>query len=343
MDDRYSQELELLGFLSQNGLDSKTISLLQALLEIHRSKKLEPTFSNVYDAFTEIDGGKPKSKPYVHRLLNTLIDSKVIHIEGIEGRNRRYVCDINTLASGLSFLKEQTRSTLIKEKAELDQQIKRVEEIDAGELASHLHGLLTGIRRTPTSRFLRNIEEFQRITDETIYLAAKKGDVIRTSVANAAPFVGGYTERIQRIFVAAQKGVEVRYAVPPSVLQNTALTEGEASQAMTRQILGAIKNDRSEGPGLHMRINPAGPKSHQFVGLNNQVIALWISENPPTAAWITREFNADLIDHIIKTFDDQWQQSLLVHEVLDGEMRKRVTGEKKYDIQNEGGGEKTRK
>ncbi|MBN2231178.1 MAG: hypothetical protein JW779_16455, partial [Candidatus Thorarchaeota archaeon] len=236
-------------------------------------------------------------------------------------------CDINTLATGLSYLKERVLHELVNEKQRIEESSRFVEKIDTIDLAQWLHEELTGEKKIPTSRFLKNIDEFHRITDETIYQASKAGDVIRTSVANAGPFVNGYTDRIRRIFVAAQKGAEVRYAVPPSVLQSAALTEGKASQEMNKQILNAIVNERKSCPGLHMRINPAGPKSHQFVSLNDQVMALWISETPPTAAWLTREFNADLIDHIIDTFDEQWDKALLVREILDAEMEKRVTGQ----------------
>ena len=94
-----------------------------------------------------------------------------------------------------------------------------------------------------------------------------------------------------------------------------------------KQILSTIKSTRKGGPGLHIRLNPAGPKSHQFVSLNKEIVALWISESPPTAAWISREFNASLIDDIISTFDELWKKALLVRELLSSDMEKVVTGQ----------------
>ncbi|MFW9920204.1 MAG: hypothetical protein ACFFED_11425 [Candidatus Thorarchaeota archaeon] len=322
MEDSCDNNLEQLGFLSQNGMDSKTTNLLQAILQAQRNEGSDSTFSVVYETYTELEGGKPKSKPYVHRLLNALIDIHVIRVEGLEGRKRKYLCDINTLASGLSFLKEQRLSDLAKEKEKVNERTQEIESIDANELATQLYERLTGEKKTPTSRFLKGLDEFQRVTNETIYHVAKVGDIIRTSVTgierfSSEPFVNDFASRVQRVIVAASKGVDVRYSIPPVDLGNISqLWKSEEGVQFFADLSELIVKDEGEGPGFHFRFNSAGQKSHQFVSLNNDIVTLWISEYPPTAAWITREFNADLIDHIINTFDEQWKQASSVREHL---------------------------
>ena len=141
--------------------------------------------------------------------------------------------------------------------------------------------------------------------------------MIRNSVANVGPFVQGYAERTERLFKMAAKGVEVRYSVPVNALQEEGIFGQDMNMEYLQFALKMLKGRGEEGqPGLHARLNPLASKSHQFASLNNEIIALWISEAPPTAAWITREFNADLIDDIIRTFDMQWENSTPVNEAL---------------------------
>ena len=44
-------------------------------------------------------------------------------------------------------------------------------------------------------------------------------------------------------------------------------------------------------------------------------MALIIAENPVTATWITREFNPDLIDNAVKTFDKDWKNAKSVLDI----------------------------
>ncbi|MBE0527383.1 MAG: hypothetical protein IH631_10600, partial [Candidatus Thorarchaeota archaeon] len=53
----------------------------------------------------------------------------------------------------------------------------------------------------------------------------------------------------------------------------------------------------------------AGPKTYNQVSFNNESMALIIAENPVTATWITREFNPDLIDNAVESFDKDWEMA----------------------------------
>ena len=44
-------------------------------------------------------------------------------------------------------------------------------------------------------------------------------------------------------------------------------------------------------------------------------MALMISHNPVTAAWVTRKFNANLIDNVISSFDRDWEEAIPIDQI----------------------------
>ncbi len=323
LDESDQEGLELIGFTYQTGIDSKAIILLQSMLKAQVEKGRSLSFSDVYDAFSIEDEGKKTSRAWIHRLLKSLIDQHLVAIEDVSARRNNYVCDINTLSAGLSFLRDKAVQTVHEQSRELEERERKLKNLDTTSLAENLHESMTGRKKHPTSRFLKGLDEFHRVTDETIYKPSKLGDIIRNSVANVGPFVPGYAERTIRLFTMAAKGVEVRYSVAPDSLKEEGIFGADMNVEFMQHALKMLRGPGEEGqPGLHARINPAAPKSHQFASLNNEIMALWISEYPPTAAWITRDFNADLIDDIIKTFDEQWEKSIHINKALDELLKK---------------------
>jgi hypothetical protein len=314
--------LELVGLVNHNNKESKAVALLQSILRVQVKRETSLSFSDIYNAFVGEQENASISKAWVHRLLKELVEFRLIEIQGGNSPRNRYFCDINTLGSGLSHMRELS---LVDVESKIGKLVKKKEELEVLDtigLAQTLFESLTGTMKMPTSRFLKGIDEFHRVTDETIYMVAKPGDIIRTSVANVEPFVEGYTERTKRLFVAAANGVEVRYAVPlESFGSESYFGAGMDKEFMEKAMQVIKRGGNKEGPGLHVRINPAAAKSHEFVSLNSEIMALWISEDPPTAAWITRDFNADLIDDITRSFEEQWAKSYSVVDVLEKAIR----------------------
>ena len=58
------------------------------------------------------------------------------------------------------------------------------------------------------------------------------------------------------------------------------------------------------------------------MSLNDQSTALIITENPLTATWLTREFNPDLIDNAIESFDKNWENAKSVFELTPEDFEK---------------------
>jgi hypothetical protein len=64
-----------------------------------------------------------------------------------------------------------------------------------------------------------------------------------------------------------------------------------------------------KGAPIDIRLNASTKKGYQFVSLNSESMAFMLTQRPVTAAWITRDFNPDLIDTAISGFDELWEQS----------------------------------
>ncbi|MFW9920205.1 MAG: hypothetical protein ACFFED_11430, partial [Candidatus Thorarchaeota archaeon] len=191
LDDIDKEELGLIGFFYQNGFDTKAALLLQSMLKTQLEKEASLSFSEIYDAFSRENEGSKISKAWVHKLLRSLTELRLVAIEAITARRNNYNCDINTLSTGLGFMREQALQHVLQEMKDLKARDAKLKELDTTSLAQKVHESMTGMRKHPTSRFLKGLEEFHRVTDETIYQAAGPGDIIRNSVANVGPFVLG--------------------------------------------------------------------------------------------------------------------------------------------------------
>ena len=67
---------------------------------------------------------------------------------------------------------------------------------------------------------------------------------------------------------------------------------------------------RSQGYNFEVRISTGGMAYNQS-SLNDEALTLIITEEPPTATYVTRDFNKELIDTVISSFDNLWKESWL--------------------------------
>jgi hypothetical protein len=142
-----------------------------------------------------------------------------------------------------------------------------------------------------------------------------------------------------RFFDAAERGAEIRYLVSTDIFN---LEENERIRSIMQDMFALTKriNDMEKrGKKFGVKIY-SGPKTYNQVSFNQESMALIIAENPVTATWITRQFNPDLIDNAVKTFDEDWKKGKhfgrLTQEDLDafgaqseGLFRKALSGNNK--------------
>ena len=54
----------------------------------------------------------------------------------------------------------------------------------------------------------------------------------------------------------------------------------------------------------------SGPQTYNASILNTDRIAMIISDNPMTATYVTKEFNPDLIEDAVSSFDSTWEKAI---------------------------------
>jgi hypothetical protein len=194
--------------------------------------------------------------------------------------------------------------------------------MDCGSLAENLVEGLTGDRQKLSSRFIKGMDEFYRVTNSTIFEMAKEGDIIRCSVMTFAPYLQGATERVDRIFVAAARGIEVRYSVTIKALIQDGVIRSEITPEALARTIAAFIGCRKENLPIDIRFNDGPKNTYRFMSLNNDSMAFMISENPMNAAWITRAFNPSLIDNAIAHFDSQWGKSVSLMDLSPEYLKK---------------------
>ncbi len=188
-------------------------------------------------------------------------------------------------------------------------------------LARDFVNALTGEKHTPSSRFIRGMDEFHRVTNSTIYERAGKNDVIRSIAIWIGAFGKEAPERFMRVFDAAKRGVDVRYGLHPDILAMGSVLKEDVSTGWIKRTTRELVDCKEQGLNIDVRIQNVDRRGYQFVSLNDEVMAFFISESPITAAWITRSFNPDLIDNAIATFDETWEKSKSVLELTPENLR----------------------
>ena len=310
IDEKTNAALKGLGLIVGSSVDSRTLNLLGAVLRIQEDPPVPLPFKIIYESMMNDNPGSSLTKAWVQRVLKSLVDNGLIRVESEHAYRKMYLADVSTVMAGLEKIKSETIQKLNSQRSVLTQQLDFITSMECGSLAERLVEGLTGDKQKLSSRFIKGMDEFYRVTNSTIFEPAKEGDIIRCSVMTFTPHLQGATERVDRIFVAAARGVEVRYSVTiKSLIQDGSIRSEITPEALAGTIAAFI-GCRKEGLPIDIRFNDGPKNTYQFMSLNNNSMAFMISDNPMTAAWITRAFNPDLIDNAITTFDSQWEKSL---------------------------------
>ncbi len=315
IDEKTNAALKSLGLVVGSSVDSRTLNLLGAVLRIQEDPPVPLSFKVIYEAMMNDNPGPNLTKAWVQRILKSLVDASLIRVESEHAYRKMYVADVNTVMAGLENIKSETIQKLNSQRSALMQQLDFVASMDCGLLAENLVEGLTGGRQKLSSRFIKGMDEYYRVTNSTIFESAKEGDIIRCSIITFTPYLQGATERVDRIFVTAVRGVEVRYSVTTeSLIQDDSIRSEVTPEALAGTI-GTFIDCRKEGLPVDIRFNEGPKNTYQFMSLNNDCMAFIISDNPMNAAWITREFNLDLIDNAIANFDSQWEKSISLMDI----------------------------
>ena len=322
IDEKTNAALKSLGLVVGSSVDSRTLNLLGAVLRMQKDPPVPLSFNKIYESMMNDNPGSTLTKAWVQRVLKSLVDNSLIRVESEHAYRKMYLADVSTVMAGLEKIKSETIQKLNSQTSVLTQQLDFVTSMECGSLAEKLVEGLTGDRQKLNSIFIKGMDEFYRVTNSTIFEPAKEGDIIRCSVMTFTPYLQGATERVDRIFVAAARGVEVHYSVAIKSLIQDGSIRSEITPKALAGTIGTFIDCRKEGLPVDIRFNDGPKNTYQFMSLNNDSMAFLISDNPMTAAWITREFNPDLIDSAIANFDSQWEKSMSLMDLSPEYLKK---------------------
>ncbi|MHA1485082.1 MAG: hypothetical protein ACTSPR_07165 [Candidatus Thorarchaeota archaeon] len=310
IDEKTNAALKSLGLVAGSSVDSRTLNLLGAVLRIQEDPPVPQSFKMIYESMMNDNPGSSLTKAWVQRVLKSLVDNSLIRVESEHAYRKMYLADVSTVMAGLEKIKSETIQKLNSQRSVLAQQLDFMTSMDCGLLAENLVEGLTGDRQKLSSRFIKGMDEYYRVTNTTIYEPAKEGDIIRCSIITFAPYMQGALERVDRIFVAAARGVEVRYLVTIEALKHDNPIRSEIAPDRLAMTIASVIRSVNEDLPIDIRFNDGPQNTYQFISINNDSLAFMISENPLTSAWITRVFNPDLIDNAIASFDLQWEKAV---------------------------------
>ena len=322
MDDKTKASLRSLGLMIGSNVDSRTLNLLGAVLRIQENPPVPVSFNRIYESMMEENPGSSLTRAWVRRVLKTLVDANLIRVESEHAYRKKYLADVHTVMAGLEKIKSGVLQNLNRQRSVLAQQLDFMTSMDCGSLAENLIEGLTGGKQDLSSRFIKGMEEYYRVTNTTIYEPAKEGDIIRCSIMTFEPYLQGAMERVDRIFVAAARGVDVRYLVTIEALKHDSSIRSEIKPDRLAMTIASFIRSLKERLPIDIRFSDSPKNTYQFMSINNDSMAFMISENPLTAAWITRVFNPDLIDNAIASFDLQWEKAVSLSKLSPEYLKK---------------------
>ncbi|MGY5875060.1 MAG: hypothetical protein RTU30_04895 [Candidatus Thorarchaeota archaeon] len=305
-----ASKLSLLGLKTGITQDSRTINVLSVILRTLDKTSQSLAFREIYDALLEDQPDTKLTDAWVHRVIKTLVEVKLLRVESEQAYRKRYYTDLSTITSGLEFIKSQSIEKVREKKEDLDHELEGLNDVDCGIIAEGLVEEVTGLKQKLSSRFIRGLDEFHRVTDFSLYQVAQEGDIIRNCMLWVAPFMtADALDRLSRIFTAASRGVEVRYFITQDILKQDGAIGKAFEASEIQQFLVQFLKLRKEGKNIDFRVYTGPRNTYQFASLNIDRIAFFLTYDPITAVYFTHDFNPELINNSIDTFDKYWENA----------------------------------
>ncbi|MGY5860571.1 MAG: hypothetical protein RTU63_14475 [Candidatus Thorarchaeota archaeon] len=285
------------------------MSILEIILKLQSDPPLALEFAEIYDQLLKDNPSTKLTKAWVHRVLKMLTEAKLVRLDNPSAHRKKYVADVNTLMAGFEEIKNTKIEDLETKQLDIEKEIAELSALDCGYLSKEYVKGVTGRSEDVSSRIVRGVEELHRVLRFNMLEKAGEGDIIRATLLWAGPWMNeSIKARIQRFFDAAENGADVRYLISTDILQ---AEEDAGFQQSLQSLMGMVQvvHDLKDRGKMFDGRFYAGPKTYNQVSFNNESMALIIAENPVTATWITREFNPDLIDNAVESFDKDWDES----------------------------------
>ena len=200
-----TQALELCGFLKGDRQESRLMNLLSVILKLQKDPPIPLTFAEIYEQLQRDEPQSKLTKAWVHRVLKSLIEVRLVRVENPSAHRKRYIADVNTVMAGLEQLKSDRIQSLETQRDEVDETLVKVNNLDCGILAQQFVKNVTGTQQKISSRRVEGVDELHRVLRYNMLDVAKKGDIVRATVLWITPFVDATTIDRSAQFVEAAK------------------------------------------------------------------------------------------------------------------------------------------
>ena len=296
--------------------------LLGIILRLQQDPPIPLSVGEIYEQVIIDDPNTKLTKAGIHRVLKSLIELKLVRFDNPSAHRKKYIADVNTIMKGFEELKSNRIKNLEKQQKKIVEQEKQITALDCGHLSKEFVKEITGRQEEIKSRIVRGVEELHRLVRFNILEKAREGDIVRATLLWVNPFLNETSRnRLIKYFEAAERGADVRYLVSSDVFR---IREDSPKRKAALEVsLGIMKyylDILSRGKKLDGRIY-IGPKTYNQISINSENMGLILTENPVTAVWITRQYNPDLIDNAVKTFDRDWEKSKSILELSPEDLK----------------------
>jgi DNA-binding Lrp family transcriptional regulator len=309
IDKPLTKMLEICGFSAGEKQESRLMSILGVILKLQQNPPIPLAFTDIYEQLQIDEPNSKLTKAWVHRLLKRLIESKLIRLDNPAAHRKKYIADVNTIMAGFELLKGKKIEELEAKQSEIEKELAGITSLDCGHLSKEFVTSITGRQEEVSSRIIRGVDELHNVLRFNMLEKAGKGDIIRATLLWAGPFIDeAARSRTQRFFEAAERGADVRYFVSTEVFRLQDSMEVKRGLQGLIGMIGVFRDLRARGKKFGTKLY-SGPKTYNQVSFNNESMALVIAEYPVTATWITRQFNPDLIDNAVESFDKDWNKA----------------------------------
>ncbi|MFW9807019.1 MAG: hypothetical protein ACFFFK_09860 [Candidatus Thorarchaeota archaeon] len=256
------------------------------------------------------------TKAYIYRRLNDLEEREFITVDDIHSP-RTYAVLESGLSSAFETLRVMKLSENLENRQKVSTMINRLNSVKSEELALMLHRQLAGTLSIKESEIIEGIENVRSTIIREFADGSKPGDVVRvlghtsTLVEGLGP--GGVTEL--RVMQAGFRGVKVMGLLTPvsqvgpdaSILANHLMPMAD------------IFSEASRTGNIHVRLAREPVNTYRIVSLNDDKMLLYLThaKESDVAALVHRKDNAGLVDDAIRTFDELWEDSIDVLEMVN--------------------------
>ncbi len=130
-----------------------------------------------------------------------------------------------------------------------------------------------------------------------IHIPAGPDDIVRMTMMWLGSLSTGVGERTVNYLDSAKKGADVRLMLSLEMFKDNTTDSGIPLEVALGMLKGVAELN-AQGLKTDLRVQVGSPTYNAII-LNNDCIAMIISDNPMTGTFVTGEFNQDLIDDAV--------------------------------------------